>query len=196
MPTEHDYIDVHDLFVSINPHGLDQSELARDGASFVEPQTINDYHLFRAGYQAAVEAQQGQGKPVGYQIRSKTDRSGSQWTPWRECCDTERVMHDHELGRFNQFGIMREIRPVFASGAEPAEIEQLRAENARLSGLKPEGPPRPPSDDGLPRYGLRWNGPQKPIAVPMDDGYWTPWHLADRIREDHDGLLKAGGHLL
>jgi hypothetical protein len=140
--------------------------------------------------------QQNQCKPVGYQIRSKTDRSGSQWTPWRECCDIERAMHDHELGRFNQFGIMREIRPVFASAAEPAEFEQLRAENARLSGLKPEGPPRPSSGDGLPRYGLRWNGPQQPIAVPMDDGYWTPWHLADRIREDHDGLLKAGGHLL
>ena len=64
MPTEHDYIDVRDLFVTINPTGLDQSELARDGASFVEPHTINDYHLFRAGYQAALEAQQGQGEPI------------------------------------------------------------------------------------------------------------------------------------
>ena len=30
----------------------------------------------------------------------------------------------------------------------------------------------------LPRYGLRWNGPTDPVSVPMDDGYWTPWHLA------------------
>ncbi|MBA1194481.1 hypothetical protein G7007_16725 [Pseudomonas entomophila] len=72
-------------------------------------------------------AQQGQGEPVGYQIRSKTDRPGSQWKPWRECCDTERALHGHEVGRFNQFGIMREIRPVFASAADPAEVGRLRA---------------------------------------------------------------------
>ncbi|RDL18474.1 hypothetical protein D884_03295 [Pseudomonas sp. URMO17WK12:I10] len=141
-------------------------------------------------------AQQGQGEPAGYQIRSKTDGFGSQWTPWRECCDTERAMHDHEVGRFNQFGIMREIRPVFASAAGPAEVERLRIENVRLNGLKPEGPPRPPAGYGLPRYGLRWNGLQQPIAVPMDDGYWTPWHLADRLRQERDNLLEAGAHLL
>ncbi|MBA1187934.1 hypothetical protein G7Z99_02625 [Pseudomonas entomophila] len=196
MPTEHDYIDVHDLFVSINPSGLDEKELERNGASFVEPQTINEYHLFHAGYQAALEAQKGQGEPVGYQIRSKTDRPGSQWMPWRECCDTERALHSHEVGRFNQFGIMREIRPVFASAADPAEVERLRTENIRLNGLRPEGPPRPPAGDGLPRYGLRWNGPQQPIAVPMNDGYWTPWHLADRLRQELNNLLEAGAHLL
>ena len=64
MPTEHDYIDVRDLFASINPNGLDEKDLARDGASFVEPHTINDYYLFRAGYQAALEAQQGQGESI------------------------------------------------------------------------------------------------------------------------------------
>lgn len=30
-----------------------------------------------------------------------------------------------------------------------------------------------------PRFGIRWNGPSWPLAVSMDDGYWTPWHLAD-----------------
>lgn len=54
---------------------------------------------------------------------------------------------------------------------EGREIERLR-------GLKPELPPRPPDGGGLPRYGLRWNGPHEPVAVPMDDGFWTPWHLA------------------
>jgi Site-specific DNA methylase len=33
-------------------------------------------------------------------------------------------------------------------------------------------------DKTLPRYGIQWNGPQEPIATPMPDGYWTPWHLA------------------
>ncbi|MBA1189318.1 hypothetical protein G7Z99_09670 [Pseudomonas entomophila] len=91
----------------------------------------------------------------------------------------------------------------FYEAADPAavlvllrEIDQLKAENKRLSGLKPEAPLRTPGDNGLPRYGLRWNGPQQPIAVPMDDGYWTPWHLADRLREDRDGLLATGAHTL
>ncbi|WP_147305227.1 hypothetical protein [Alkalilimnicola ehrlichii] len=30
----------------------------------------------------------------------------------------------------------------------------------------------------LPRYGIRWDGPKAPIAVPKTDGYWTPWHMA------------------
>ena len=58
------------------------------------------------------------------------------------------------------------------------------AENERLIGLRPEPPPRPPEGEGLPRYGLRWNGPQQPLATPMDDGYWTPWHLANELRKD------------
>lgn len=56
---------------------------------------------------------------------------------------------------------------------------KAEAEVKRLRGLTPEFPPRPPDGEGLPRYGLRWNGPTKPLAVPLADGYWTPWHLAD-----------------
>ena len=51
-----------------------------------------------------------------------------------------------------------------------------------LRGIKPEAPPRPPDGNGLPRYGLRWNGPGEPVSVPMDDGYWTPWHLTEMLR--------------
>lgn len=56
----------------------------------------------------------------------------------------------------------------------------------RLEGLKPEFPPMPPNGRGLPRYGLRWPPPANsaPLAVPMDDGYWTPWHLADAARNE------------
>lgn len=77
-----------------------------------------------------------------------------------------------------------------------AGVTSLLTEIEMLIGLRPEWPPRPPNGEGLPRYGLRWNGPQQPLAVPMADGYWTPWHLAERLREDRDGLLEAGSHLL
>lgn len=30
----------------------------------------------------------------------------------------------------------------------------------------------------LQRYGLEWQGPELPVCVPMPDGYWTPWHVA------------------
>lgn len=63
--------------------------------------------------------------------------------------------------------------------------DELEAEVEALRGLKPELPPRPPHNNdasyqnpSLPRYGLRWNGPGQPVSVPMDDGYWTPFHLA------------------
>lgn len=62
--------------------------------------------------------------------------------------------------------------------------ECLLKEVARLRGIIPELPPRPPEGEGLPRYGLRWNGPDQPVAVPMPDGYWTPWHLAEEARKE------------
>ena len=68
---------------------------------------------------------------------------------------------------------------------EPEDIHaECRAEIKRLQGIKPELPEMPPAGEGLPRYGLRWNGPQLPLAVPMPDGYWTPWHLADKEVRD------------
>jgi hypothetical protein len=73
-----------------------------------------------------------------------------------------------------------DVTPAAHAGQqEPvADVAGLQAEVDRLRGLLPEMPPRPPYGGGLPRYGLRWNGPQRPLAVPMNDGYWTPWHLA------------------
>ena len=44
---------------------------------------------------------------------------------------------------------------------------------------QPVLPPYPPEGEGMPRYGLQWNGPESPVTVLMDDGYWTPWHLAN-----------------
>ena len=70
----------------------------------------------------------------------------------------------------------------FIEAATPAAILALIADNERLRGLKPAQPPRPPEGIALLRYGLRWNGPSEPLAVQMDDGYWTPWHLADQIK--------------
>lgn len=59
-----------------------------------------------------------------------------------------------------------------------AECERLRQDVEALQGIQPEMPPMPPNGKGLPRYGVRWNGPTQPLSVPKDDGYWTPWHLA------------------
>ena len=48
---------------------------------------------------------------------------------------------------------------------------------------QPVLPPIPPAGEGMPRYGLQWNGPTKPLSALMDDGYWTPWHLASAENE-------------
>ncbi|ATB63309.1 hypothetical protein CLJ08_01160 [Pseudomonas mosselii] len=84
----------------------------------------------------AQPAEQHQDEPVGYQVRTMTDRPGSQWTPWRECCDTTRAMHSHEVGRFNRFGIMREIRPVYTHavlGEAERLTEQLEVANQAIA---------------------------------------------------------------
>lgn len=59
-----------------------------------------------------------------------------------------------------------------------AERDNALSQVEQLKGIKPELPPRPPQGDGLPRYGIKWNGNNQPISTPMDDGYWTPYHLA------------------
>lgn len=76
-------------------------------------------------------------------------------------------------------------RENFARAAEGitrivAEKQEAEAEVVRLRGITPELPDRPPEGHGIPRYGIRWNGPTEPMSVPMEDGYWTPWHLAHR----------------
>lgn len=77
-----------------------------------------------------------------------------------------------------------ELRGGYARSTQGVDIDLVVAvfanEIRRLKGLVPELPPYPPEGHGLPRYGLRWNGPDEPLAVPMDDGYWTPHHLAAR----------------
>lgn len=79
-----------------------------------------------------------------------------------------------------------------------AALEELAAARKRIAYLEavtfsskhgePELPPLPPDRGGptlhqlggeLPRYGVRWSSAEHPLAVPMPDGYWTPWHLAD-----------------
>lgn len=78
----------------------------------------------------------------------------------------------------------------FLQLATPAAVLGLFAENEQLKGLQPAFPPRPPDGDGLPRYGLRWNGPQQPLAVLISDGYWTPWHLAESLKTENEALRK------
>jgi hypothetical protein len=72
--------------------------------------------------------------------------------------------------------------------ANQKALIEAQAEIERLKGIKPELPPYPPLGEGLPRYGIRWNGSTEPITALMDDGYWTPWHLADAFRRDRDEL--------
>lgn len=69
----------------------------------------------------------------------------------------------------------------------PAHL--MRAVEADPDGLRAALPPLPPEGSGLPRYGLRWNGPERPVPVPMKDGYWTPYHLAAGRVAELEGAL-------
>jgi hypothetical protein len=61
-------------------------------------------------------------------------------------------------------------------------------------------PPYPESSElrdipTLSRWGIKWQGPENPICVPMNDGYWTPWNLAEKeinaLIHDNAQLYKS-----
>ena len=107
-----------------------------------------------------------------------------------EQADWRDTMHGLTLRAESAERLLRTTENELANTRNVAAMETARAnrmsdllaaaeqEVERLRGLQPELPPRPPAGEGLPRYGLRWNGPDQPVAVPMDDGYRTPFHLA------------------
>jgi hypothetical protein len=94
----------------------------------------------------------------------------------------EQLMSEHSGAEFD---------PIPAIPVAASDVLALLAEIDQLKGIHPGFPPRPPEGEGLPRYGLRWNGPQQPLATPMDDGYWTPWHLADQLKSENEALRKG-----
>lgn len=149
-----------------------------DAARAAEPDrdwafSHSGYRALITSYQAALGTEQTSslnGKPDDYESRRS-------WTvkDWY----THLGAWDNDEGQLCfgstiAFSIMLEQFHRTHTAPLLAEIEQLK-------GLKPEGPPRPPQGSALPHYGLRWNGPQQPLFIPMDDGYWTPWHLANQL---------------
>ena len=52
----------------------------------------------------------------------------------------------------------------------------------------------------LQRYGIEWTGPKTPICVAKDDGYWTPWHVAQAelaaLRAEVERRHGIGGELI
>ena len=77
-------------------------------------------------------------------------------------------------------------------GTETSErnlMAQAAAEIERLKGMKPAPLDTPIPAGTIPRYMVRWNGPTEPLAVPSDDGYWTPWHVAHAEIEDKEASL-------
>lgn len=85
---------------------------------------------------------------------------------------------------------MEEMMRGLIKSRDEAQGEAMRLRSYLC--VLPELPPRPPHGDGVPRYGIRWNGPTQPISVPMADGYWTPWHLADsEVNEARGAFLAA-----
>lgn len=106
--------------------------------------------------------------------------------------DAIRAKTFHPGTDYKRVPYVRQSDHLAALASVTAERDRLCAEVEALRGLVPDFPPRPPDGEGLPRYGLRLNGPQQPLSVPMADGYWTPWHLAhaevEALRKDKERL--------
>ena len=101
--------------------------------------------------------------------------NGGQVYYLREAAHHIEALYEHMMGLTRALEVLHRQSAAGEWYLRGDDIERLR-------GVTPEVPPRPTEGNGLPRYGLRWNGPHEPVSVPMDDGYWTPWHLADLLR--------------
>ena len=131
---------------------------------------------------------------------SECEHDWSEYTGGRVLCGScglgveemvERLRHDVEVLRAE----VKAAEDLLL--AERRKTEAAEARIAELEGLRPELPYPPflgaPMPEGMPRYGLRYNGPTEPLAVPMPDGYWTPWHVANARAEaaEADAKLAA-----
>mgnify|MGYP001374979456 CR=1 FL=1 len=72
-----------------------------------------------------------------------------------------------------------------------AKIAEQEKEIEKLKGIKPGFYVNDNlSDNDLPRYGIRWHSKEEPIATPMSDGYWTPFHIANHIIEQYQAACE------
>jgi hypothetical protein len=80
----------------------------------------------------------------------------------RDAWRTEwRAAHPHHEGIYREAGYPAQ-----------GEHEQRSCEGSELPALE--------------RYGIEWRGPHMPIALPMPDGYWTPWHIAEAALKERE----------
>ena len=86
------------------------------------------------------------------------------------------------------------------------QLDELRFNNRlciRARSLLDQPTPQPPADGEvaeLQRWGVDHGAqPGRPLLSPMEDGYWTPWHIAadllQRLASDNAGLEAAAESL-
>ncbi|PZR07103.1 MAG: hypothetical protein DI536_29030 [Archangium gephyra] len=133
--------------------------------------------LLKRFYRDAETIKESLGQPSSSANRFKPDM--------KTLRDAFAKMHDRAMGDDSIVYMSIPPRPeVDADLLLHAALDELDAARKRLAvleGITPELASAT-SEGELPRYSVRWNGPQLPLAVPMPDGYWTPWHLADEAR--------------
>ncbi|MFJ4454435.1 hypothetical protein ACIP1G_11160 [Pseudomonas sp. NPDC089392] len=70
MPTENrsSSTDPRDLFISLNPLGLDEKDLRKDSTGFEDQRTHSDYLLFLAGYRESHPEPQPHAEPIAWMV--------------------------------------------------------------------------------------------------------------------------------
>lgn len=157
-----------------------KSLLALDSKGALVPHGVCG--LARQLLESSVERLAIEAQPAAWQIRSQTNRIGSVWTAWRECSDMERAMHSHEVGKFNRFGIMREIRPLFAR-SDAGEAERLNTvieqQKSLIASLRAELRDSYSIDAAVQEEHLDIEAAAKKLAACMD----YPWeHMPEQGR--------------
>lgn len=96
----------------------DEMIVAFAEAWYSKRQCIDDPDMLDAYRDMLAVAPTGELEIVGYQVRMKTNLVDSEWRPWGPC---PKEIYDAFLGHRepNKFGIIREVRALYAMRGEP-----------------------------------------------------------------------------
>lgn len=133
MPTENRSTELRDLFIKLNPLGLDDKDLKVDGTGFEHPSTDNEFTTFRAGYEAAQQAKLHKDEPMPA-FENCIDARAYIGDLFRQCLrrhDFDQYIAERLAGDF-AFALANWL--VAEGNAGPAEVERLRNELGEAKG--------------------------------------------------------------
>ena len=97
--------DPRDLFINLNPLGLDESELVKDSTGFADMRTHADYQVFLAGYKAGAADGENHESESHHQLNAEGCNPDSIISPVTAPADTPALHEKVEPSQETRFRV-------------------------------------------------------------------------------------------